>query len=128
MNPGMPMQMNMGGPMPMGMGGPMHMNMGMPMPMHMNMGIPMHMMPGMQMMPPMMMAAPMFMNCRVSCEMTADGMTMKLRPADANMMAMLKERCDGMNAMMAMGAPLMMVCGGMPMLACMPQVQQQASK
>jgi hypothetical protein len=25
-----------------------------------------------------------------------------------------------MNSMMAMGAPMMMMCGGMPMMMCMP--------
>ena len=36
------------------------------------------------------------------------------------MMARMKERCDAMTSMMAMGAPMMMMCGGMPMMMCMP--------
>jgi hypothetical protein len=32
---------------------------------------------------------------------------------------MMKECCDAMNAMMAMGAPVMMMCNGMPMMMCM---------
>jgi hypothetical protein len=56
----------------------------------------------------------------MSCEMTKDGMMMKMMPTDPAMMSRMKERCDAMNAMMAMGAPTMMMCGGMPMMMCMP--------
>jgi hypothetical protein len=34
-------------------------------------------------------------------------------------MAMMQERCNAMNAMMAMGMPCMMSCGGMPMMMSM---------
>jgi hypothetical protein len=35
-------------------------------------------------------------------------------------MDMLKERCQAMMAMMAMGMPAMMACGGMPMMMMSP--------
>ena len=112
--PMMPMGMmgNQGG-MPMMNGMMPGMGMGM-MPM-MN-----GMMPGMGMMMPMMMSGMMPMMCKMSCEMTKDGMVMKMMPTDASMMPRMKERCEAMQSMMAMGAPMMMMCGGMPMMMCMP--------
>lgn len=87
-------------------------------------GVPM-MAPGgvaMQPMPmqPMSMMAPM-VSCRVVCEMSADGMTMKLKAVDAEAMGLLKERCDAMNALTAMSAPTTITCGPMPLLVCTPQ-------
>src|SRR2546430_3333916 len=38
------------------------------------------------------------------------------------------ERCEAMNAMMAMGAPCMMMCGGMPMMMCMPRSEEHTSE
>jgi len=72
------------------------------------------------MMMPMMMSGMTPMMCKMSCEMTKDGMVMKMTPADASMMSRMKERCEAMNAMMAMGAPMMMMSGGMPMMMCTP--------
>jgi hypothetical protein len=43
-------------------------------------------------------------------------MMMRMMPTDPSMMPRLQERCDAMTAMMAMGMPMMMVCGGMPMM------------
>ena len=88
----------------------------------------MNMMPGMMPMPmmmggmmmPMMMSGMMPMMCKMSCEMTKDGMVMKMMPTDASMMSRMKERCEAMSSMMAMGAPMMMMCGGMPMMMCQP--------
>jgi hypothetical protein len=86
--------------------------MGMP-GMNMGMGMmPMMGMPGMNMGMGMMPT----MNCQVSCEMMPDGMMMKMKPANASMMDMMRERCDMMNNMMNMGMPMMIMCGGMPMM------------
>jgi hypothetical protein len=123
MNTAMPM-MNAMGSMPMnnmmpmmnGMMGMPMMNGMMGMPMMNGMGMPNM---GMAMMP-MMMPGMMPMMCKMSCEMTKDGMVMKMMPTDASMMPRMKERCEAMQSMMAMGAPMMMMCGGMPMMVCMP--------
>jgi hypothetical protein len=60
-----------------------------------------------------MMGMPM---CRMSCEMTKDGMVMKMMPVDGMTMDQMVERCEMMNKMMSMGVPMMMVSGGMPMM------------
>jgi hypothetical protein len=79
------------------------------------------------MMSPMMMGGmmPMMapMMCKMSCEMTKDGMVMKMMPQDQAMMDRMKERCDAMCAMMAMGAPMMVSMNGMPMMMCMPMTK-----
>lgn len=72
----------------------------------MNMGMPMMM----RQMAPMM--------ARMTCEMTRDGMRCKMMPMEGQDMAMMKECCEAMNGMMAMGAP-MMTCNGMPRMMCM---------
>lgn len=118
-----PMMMGMPMPMPPMMGMPMPMNpmmgMGMPMP-PMTMGMPMNPMMGMSMGMPMMMPmmmrqmAPMMV--RMTCEMGKDGMVCRLMPMEGHDMAMVKECCDAMNAMMTMGAPVTMMVNGMPML------------
>lgn len=113
----MPQQMPMAGvpmnAMSMGMGMPMAMQL----PMHSGMnGASMGM--GMPMMMPMMMPMPMM--CRMTAEMTKDGMVCKMIPTDAAQMTMMSERCSAINAMMAMGMPVMVMCGGMPMLTCIP--------
>ncbi|HEX9291281.1 MAG TPA: hypothetical protein VF904_17305 [Anaeromyxobacteraceae bacterium] len=65
-----------------------------------------------------MMAMPMM--CRMTCEMTKDGMVVKMMPMEGSGMGsgmgMMTERCNAMNAMMAMGMPCMMSCNGMPMM------------
>src|SRR5688572_3771861 len=100
---GMPMPMGMMGGMPGMMPMPMMM-MPMPMPMGMmgGMGMPNQMM-GMMGMPGMMPMQPMM--CRMTCEMTKDGMVCKMMPMDAAQMEMMKERCTAMMSMMAMGMP-----------------------
>jgi hypothetical protein len=108
---------------PMGMGMPMNPMMGMgmnPMGMGMNpMGMGMNPMGmGMPMMMPMMMRQMAPMMVRMTCEMGKDGMMCRMMPMDGQDMAMMKECCDAMNAMMAMGAPVMMMCNGMPMMMC----------
>jgi hypothetical protein len=115
MNMNMPMQA-MGG-MPM-MNMPMQAMNGMPM-----MNMPPQMGMGMPMMMPMMMPMPMMapMMCRMTCEMSKDGMVCKMMPMDAGAMEMMKERCEAINATMAMGAPMMMMVNGMPMMVCMPK-------
>ena len=74
-------------------------------------GIPMGGMP-MGGMP--MMAMPMM--CHMSFEMTKEGMVCKMTPMDGSGMGTMAERCNAMNAMMAMGMPCMMSCNGMPMM------------
>ena len=101
MNPMMNMGMPMMGMNPMMMGGTMPMGMGMPMMM------------------PMMMRQMMPMMARMTCEMGKDGMICRMMPMEGQDMAMMKECCDAMNSMMAMGAPMMMMCNGMPMMMCM---------
>jgi len=97
---GMPM---MGGGMMPGMmpmtGGMMPMG-GMPTPMMMG-GMP-------------MMAMPML--CHMTFEMAKDGMICKMTPTDSSGTSMMAERCNAMNAMMAMGMPCMVSCNGMPMM------------
>ena len=61
-----------------------------------------------------MMGMPMM--CKMSCEMTKDGMMMKVMPMDMSQMDMMKDRCSMMTNMMQMGMPCMMMCGGMPMM------------
>ena len=105
----MPMPM-MPSSMPM-MGSPMQ---GMPM---------MNMMPGMSGMPgmPGMMGMGMMpVMCRMTYEMTKDGITCKLTPGEGISVDMMKERCEAMARMMSAGMPMMMMCGGMPMMMCMP--------
>ena len=90
------------------------------------MGMPMGGMPvmgpGMPMQPmgTMPMLTPM-VSCRVVCEMSTDGMTVKLKAVDAEAMGLLKERCDALNALSAMSAPTTITCGSMPLLVCAPQ-------
>jgi len=48
--------------------------------------------------------------------MTKDGMVVKMTPMEGSGMGMMTERCNAMNAMMAMGMPCMMSCNGMPMM------------
>jgi len=52
--------------------------------------------------------------------MTKDGMVVKMMPMEGSGMGsgmgMMTERCNAMNAMMAMGMPCMMSCNGMPMM------------
>ncbi len=115
--PMMGMNPMMGGMMPMMGMNPM-MNMGMGMNPMMNMGMsPMGM--GMPMMMPMMMRPMQPMMARMTCEMGKDGMVCRMMPLEGQDMAMMKECCDAMNSMMAMGAPMMMMCNGMPMMMCM---------
>jgi len=59
------------------------------------------------------------MMCRMSMEMTKDGMTMKCMPMDAAAMDAFKDRCEAMMHMAMSGVPMMMTCGGMTMM-CMP--------
>jgi hypothetical protein len=35
---------------------------------------------------------------------------------DQSQMEMMKECCDALNSMMAMGMPMMLMCNGMPMM------------
>ena len=117
----MPMMMPITGAMPMGgmqsmpMGGGTVMGGMQSMPMMGGGMMPMGGMPGMPMMGGMMMpmmAMPMM--CRMTVEMTRDGMVCKMMPMDASAMEMLAERCNAMNAMMGMGMPCMMTAGECP--------------
>jgi hypothetical protein len=64
---------------------------------------------------PMMMPMPMM--ARMKMEMTKAGMVCTMMPMEGMDMDMMTERCNAMNAMMAMGMPMMMSCGGMMMMA-----------
>jgi hypothetical protein len=71
------------------------------------------------MMNPMMMGGMMpMMMCRMSCEMTKDGMMMKMMAPEGMSQDMFMDMCARMMPMM-MSMPTMMACGGMMML-CMP--------
>ena len=59
---------------------------------------------------------PMPMMCRMTVEMTKDGMVCRMTPMDQGGMEMMADRCNAMNAMMAMGMPCLVACGGMPMM------------
>jgi len=48
--------------------------------------------------------------------MTKDGMVCKMMPMDDQSMDMMRQACEAMSSMMAMGAPTMMMCNGMPMM------------
>jgi hypothetical protein len=78
---------------------------------------PMPMMGG-TMMPALMMQMAMMMPmaCRISCEMNKDSMTIRMTPMDAAQLDALRERCNALNAMMGMGMPALVTCGGMPLV------------
>lgn len=85
--------------------------------------MPMNMMP-MNMNPMMMGGMPMMgmmpaMACQMTCTMTQTGMTCEMKPAQGMNMDMFMECCKRMTAMMDAGMPMMMACGGMPMMMCM---------
>ncbi|HVK74846.1 MAG TPA: hypothetical protein VM734_16065 [Kofleriaceae bacterium] len=56
----------------------------------------------------------------MSMEMGKDGMVCKMMPMDPSQMDMMRERMKMMESMMGQGMPCMMMCGGMPMMMCMP--------
>jgi hypothetical protein len=66
------------------------------------------------------------MVCRMTCEMTKDGIMCKMMPMDASHMDMMRDRMNAMMSMMMMGMPCTMTCGGMTMMVCMP-MQTKAS-
>jgi hypothetical protein len=75
------------------------------------MGMPMAQMMGMM---PMAMMMPMM--CRMTVEVTKEGLVCKMSPADPNQMEALRERANAMSAILAMGMPCTIACGGMPMM------------
>jgi hypothetical protein len=86
--------------------------------------MPNMMMPGMMgMMPNMMMGMmPMMgvpMMCRMTLEMGKDGMICKMMPLEGMSMDMMRERCESMTKMMAMGMPVAMFCGGQMLMGTM---------
>jgi hypothetical protein len=103
----MPAMMPMMGAMPMG---------GMPMPMMnpmMQMG---GAMPMMNPMMPMPMAGPMgmpMMMCKMSYDITSNGMNCEITPLDPSMRDMLVQYCKQMTMMMGNGMPMIMMCGMM---------------
>lgn len=105
----------MGGMMPMahmGMNPMVGMNPGMGMNPMMNMGMGM----GMPMMMPMMMRPMTPMMTRMHCETSKDGIICRMVPLEGQEQTAMKECCEAINAMMAMGAPVMLVCNGVPMV------------
>jgi hypothetical protein len=89
-------------------------------PMMMPMQMPMPQMPqpqapqAMPMNPMMATGTPLPMVCRMTCEMTQEGVVMKLAPMDASQLEAMRERMYGMAAMMAAGLPVFTSCGGVP--------------
>jgi hypothetical protein len=73
----------------------------------MGMGMPM-MMPMMGGMPPMMV--------KMTMEMSKDGMICKMTPMDPAQMEMMKEKMAMMQSCMEQHMPMLMMCGGMPMM------------
>lgn len=113
MNPmvGMSPGMGMNPAMNMGMGGMMPM---VPMSPMMGMGVGMGM--GMPMMMPMMMRPMTPIMTRMHCETSKDGFICRMVPMEGQEQTAMKECCEAINAMMAMGAPVMLVCNGVPMV------------
>lgn len=74
------------------------------------------MMPMMGGMSAMAMPMPMMM-CKMTCTMTANGMTCEMSPMDASMKDMFMQCCQNM---MNVGMPMMINCGGMMMMCAMP--------
>jgi len=92
----------------------------MTMPMNMPMmGGMMPMMGGM--MPMTMMGGGMMpmMMCKMTCTMTSTGIKCEMIPMDDASKDMFMECCQRMMAMMNMGMPMMMACGGMGMMCLM---------
>jgi hypothetical protein len=52
----------------------------------------------------------------MSCEMTKDGMQMKLSPMEPSQLEAMKGRMEMMSSMMQAGMPCMITCNGMPMM------------
>ncbi len=80
----------------------------------------MMMMPNGMMMMPMMGMAPMMgapLLCKMTMEMGKDGVTCKMTPLEGAGMDAMRERCESMMKMMAMGMPVMMSCGGATVMA-----------
>ena len=85
----------------------------------MGMMMPMGMMPMMSMPMGGMMPMMMPMTAQMTCEMTTDGMMQcKMQCPEGMNMEMFKNCCELMMKMMSMGMPMMMTCGGMPMMIC----------
>ena len=71
-------------------------------------------------MPQMMGMMPMpMMMCKMTMKMTAEGMVCEMMPMDDMSKDMFMECCKRMSAMMGNGMPMMMMCGGMGMMAQM---------
>jgi hypothetical protein len=69
------------------------------------------------------------MIARMTCEMTKDGMVCKLSPSsEAGAYEAMQQRCDLMNRMMAVGMPMMMMCGGLPMMMGSPMAMPMSAK
>jgi hypothetical protein len=62
---------------------------------------------------------PMMM-CKMTCTMTANGMTCEIMPMDRAMKdIMMMQCCKQVMTMMGNGMPMMMMCGGMGMCCTM---------
>jgi hypothetical protein len=68
---------------------------------------------------PMMSCCGMAMMPKMTCEMTATGMTCMMMPMGMFDMDMMKMCCDTMNRMMACGMPMTMMCGTTTCVVCM---------
>lgn len=89
-------------------------------------------MPQMQPQPMVMMPMPMPaqnvaappMACKMTYEMTSDGIVCKLTAVDPSHLEMLRERMHAMMGVLGMGVPLVVACGAMPMLVAVPTPKQ----
>jgi hypothetical protein len=83
-----------------------------------------NMMNGIPMMPNMMNGIPMMPNimAKITCEMQKDGMICKIIPIDGASMEIIAGRCDIINKMISMGIPMIMMCGGMPIIMATGQI------
>ena len=68
---------------------------------------------------PMMSCCGMPMMPKMTCEMTAKGMTCMMMPTGMMSLDMLKMCCDTMNRMMSCGMPMTLMCGNTPCMVCM---------
>ena len=60
------------------------------------------------------------MMCKMSCAMAKDGMMTEMMTDGPFDDGHVQECCEDMMSMMAMGAPMMMKCGGMMMMCMTP--------
>ena len=63
---------------------------------------------------------PMTIPCKMTFEMSKDGILCKMTPESSGQIDVMKACCDAMNAMMAMGCAVVLTCNGAPMMMSVP--------